>query len=94
MKEVYQALTVDVIGKCAFGIEVNSLKSDQIDISNPFFSSAVEVLGSYNITNRWMSYLFLFFNIFPELAPSEGLFPAKQMDCKLIQIKCNQLAKN
>ena len=88
MKEVYQSLTIDVIGKCAFGIEVNSLQNNGIDVANKFYSSAIETFSSFIITNRWMSYFFLlFFNMFPELLPASLLFPTKQMDCKFIPIR-------
>ena len=88
MKEVYQALTIDVIGKCAFGIEVESLKSDRIDGSNRFYSSAIEAFASFVLTNRWMSYFFLVgFNMFPGLIPSAWLLPTTQFDCKCMAIK-------
>ena len=85
MKEVYQSLTVDVIGKCAFGIEVNSLQKDRLDTTNKFYSSAVDTFSSFVISNRWMSLFWLFFfNMFPELLPVSSLFPTKQMDCKYL----------
>ena len=90
MKEVYASLTIDVIGKCAFGIEVNSLQSSEIDRSNKFYSSALETFSAFLLTNRWISYFWLFFfNMFPELLPGSLLFPAKQMDCKFILKKCD-----
>ena len=86
MKEVYQSLTIDVIAKCAFGIEVNSVQPSGLDKSSRFYSSAVETFGSFTMSDRWTAYFFLlFFNMFPEILPTSLLFPGKAMDCKFLR---------
>ena len=83
LKEVYQSLTIDIIGKCAFGIEVNSLQPSKIDRSNKFYKTAIDTFSTFTMTNRWMAYFWtLFFNMFPGVLPAQFLFPANQMDCK------------
>ena len=85
MKEVYQSLTIDVIAKCAFGIEVNSVKPSGIDTSSKFYTTVLSVFSAFCMTNRWMSYIFLvFFNLFPEAAPASIIFPEKIFDCKFM----------
>ena len=83
MKEVYQSLTIDIIAKCAFGIEVNSVQPSTLNKSSKFYSSAIDTFSSFVMTNRWASYFFLvFFNIFPEALPASVIFPGKVFDCK------------
>ena len=93
MKEVYQSLTIDVIAKCAFGIEVNSLKPTGIDKTNKLYRSAIDVFAAFLLTNRWIGYFFIFaFYIFPDLTPASWTFPADTMDCKLSKsTKCYKL---
>ena len=81
MKELYQSLTIDVIAKCAFGIEVNSVQPSGINKSSKFYSCAIETFSSFVFSNRWAAYFFnLFFNIFPDALPASVIFPQKQWD--------------
>jgi hypothetical protein len=85
MKEVYQSLTIDVIAKCAFGIEVNSVQPSGLNKTSKFYSAVTETFASFVMTNRWTSYIFLvFFNIFPEAAPASFILPEKIFDCKFM----------
>ena len=85
MKEVYQSLTIDVIAKCAFGIEVNSVKPSGLDKSSKFYTTVAETFSAFCMTNRWVSYIFLvFFNLFPEAAPASIIFRDKTFGCKLM----------
>ena len=84
MKDIYQSLTIDIIAKVAFGIEVNSVQPSGLNKSSKFYSSVVETFGSYTMSDRWTSYFFLvFFNMFPGALPASVILPGKQMDCKL-----------
>ena len=95
MKEVYECLTIDVIAKCAFGIEVNSVKPSGLDKSSKFYKAVVGTFSAFCMTNRWMSYIFLvFFNLFPEAAPVRFIFPEKIFDCKFMLLLSKQQFMN
>ena len=84
-KTVYQSLTIDVIAKCAFGIEINSLKPNGIDKTNKLYKAAIDTFAAFAFTDRWTSYFFLFgFYMFPDLMPVSMSFPTGTMDSKCI----------
>ncbi len=83
MKEIYQSVTIDIIAKCVFGIELNSVEPSTLNKSNRFYSSAINTFSAGAMTNRWISYFWLlFFNIFPEALPASVVLPGKVFDCK------------
>ena len=84
-KTVYQSLTIDVIAKCAFGIEINSLKPNGLDKTNKLYKAAIDTFAGFNFTDRWTSYFFLFgFYMFPDLMPISWSFPTGTMNGKFI----------
>ena len=84
-KTIYQSLTIDVIAKCAFGIEINSLQPKGIDKTNKLYKAAIDTFAAFAFTDRWTSYFFLLgFYMFPDLMPVSMSFPTGTMDSKCI----------
>ena len=57
VKNVFQALALDVIAKCAFGIESNSFKNPD----NEIFKHGKKIFEDFRITNAATSLFFHFF---------------------------------
>ena len=81
VRPVLQALTMDVIGKCAYNVEFNCLTDDAIN-EPEIFKATKSLVETMRVTSDLMSAFFLLIFTFPSLYAWSDDFPKAMFDCK------------
>ena len=85
VRDILQAFTMDVIGKCAYNVEFGCLKDDRLE-SPKIFTDLKGYIDSQNLVPDAMtSAIYVLVTVFPKLNIWLENYPKEMFDCEYIQ---------
>ena len=76
---LYHAVTVEMIGTCAFGININCLQKTKVDTENTIYKAA-QVFNDFTAKSMAQSIFTVVMDLFPDTIP---FLPEEQCNSKV-----------